>query len=527
VSAALRIDALDARTGAGTKPDHEVVIVGSGFSGLGAAHALQKIGIRDFLILEREDELGGTWVRHDYPGLEVDMPFFIYSYPFDMKPDWSHVYPSGRELKEYTRAFARKFDLVRRTRCRTTVERAAYDEEANVWRVRVEGGEEIVCRYLVSATGLLVIPKMPEIEGIDGFQGKLVHTAHWDGNYDLTDQRVAVIGTGATAIQVVPAIADRVLSLDVYQRTPIWLLPKPNPELSPRVQRALRSAPFLQVLLRWATNLFVEISMGMGFVRYTRFPWIFGWIEEKLIQQIRSVVDDPETQQKLIPDYSFFCKRPSFSNTFYQTLNRPHVELVTDPIQRIGAKGIVTCDGRERAVDVLICATGYNVFNRRCMPGYQLIGRDGVELGAFWETNRYQAYEGATVPGFPNLFLFMGPYSAAGASYFTMIDTQSRHMTRCLREARRQGADCIEVRQAAHDRDFEKVKRRRRSTVLFGGRCGTANSYYFDQRGDTPGLRPVTGFEHWLKSRFFSLRDYAFEKRGRPSGCETGDVTPH
>jgi len=493
--------------------DHEVVIIGSGFSGLGAAVALQKMGIQDFVILEREEQLGGTWVQHDYPGLEVDMPFFIYSFPFEMKPDWSQVYPTGQEMKEYTLHCAREYDLVRRTRCETTVERAEYDADANVWRVEIEGGETIVTRYLVNATGLLVIPKMPDIEGIDDFEGKIIHTARWDYDYDLTDKRVAVIGTGATAIQLIPAIVDRVEQLDVYQRTAIWLLPKPNPKLSRAMKRVFRVAPFLQILVRWLMNLFVEVSMGMGLIRYTRFPWIFGWIEKKIVENIRDQVDDPETQEKLIPRYSFFCKRPSFSNTLYSTFNRPDVALITDPIEQITKNAVVTKDGTVREIDALVCATGYNVFDRSCMPGYELIGRDGVELGEFWEKSRFQAYEGATVPGFPNLFLFMGPYSAAGASYFTMIDTQSKHMTRCLREARIRGANYIEVKQAAHDLDFAKVNRRRETMVLFGGRCGGSNSYYFDGHGDAPGLRPVTGFHHWLKSRFFSLEDYVFAKR--------------
>lgn len=493
--------------------DHEVVIIGSGFSGLGAAVALRKMGIEDFLILEREEQLGGTWVQNDYPGLEVDMPFFIYSFPFAMKPDWSQVYPTGQEMKEYTLHCAREYDLVRRTRCATTVERTEYDSDANVWRIRTEGGETIVTRYLVNATGLLVIPQMPDIEGIEGFEGKIIHSARWDYDYDLTDKRVAVIGTGGTGIQLIPAIVDRVKRLDVYQRTAIWLLPKPNPRLSSAMKRVFRVAPFLQVFIRWLMNLFVEISMGMGLVRYTSFPWIFNWIEKKIVERIREQVDDPEIQEKLIPTYSFFCKRPSFSNVFYSIFNRSDVELITDPIERVTARGIVTEGGAVREIDALICATGYHVFDRKCMPGYELIGRDGVELGEFWEKNRFQAYEGATVPGFPNLFLFMGPYSAAGASYFTMIDTQGKHMTRCLREARKRGANFIEVKQEAHDRDFVKVNRRRGTMVLFGGSCGTSNSYYFDRHGDVPGLRPVTGFEHWLRSRFFSLGDYVFAKR--------------
>ena len=494
--------------------DHEVVIIGSGFSGIGAAVALQKVGVQDFVILERESQLGGTWVQHDYPGLTVDMPFFIYSYPFEMKPDWNQVYPTGAEMKEYTLQCAEKHDLPRRVRCGEAVVKAEYDADTNVWLTELEGGDVLVSRYLVNATGLLVIPKMPDIEGIDGFERDLIHTARWDYGCDLTGKRVAVIGTGATAIQVIPEIAERAEQLDVYQRTAIWMLPKLNPQLSRGWKRALRVAPFLQIGARWLTNLFVEICLGMGLVRYSRFPWIFNYIEKKLVKHIRNEVHDPETQEKLIPHYSFFCKRPSFSNVFYAAFNRPNVGLITEPIKRVTKNSIVTADGVEREVDALICATGYNVFNRKCVPGYEVIGRDGVNLGEFWEKNRYQAYEGATVPGFPNLFLFMGPYSGAGASYFTMIDTQSKHMTRCLGEARRRGANYIEVQKAAHDRDFAKVNRRRKTTVYFSGNCAGSNSYYFDGRGDTPGLRPVTGFEHWINSRTFNLRNYDFERRG-------------
>ena len=495
-----------------TRLDHEVVIVGSGFSGIGAAVALQKMGIEDFVLLEREQKFGGTWVQHAYPGLEIDMPFFVYSYPFEPRWSWSQLYPTGEELADYTRHCADKYAVTPRIRCGKAVSRAEYDAPNNVWRTTLESGETLVSRYLVNATGLLVTPKMPEIEGIEMFEGKIIHTARWDHAYDLIDKRVAVIGTGATSIQLVPAIADRVAHIDLYQRTPIWLMPKPNPKLSPGFQRLLRQVPFVQRLMRWSMNVLVEVALGLGFIRYKRFPGIFRAIERRLVDFIRSEVRDPVMQEKLVPKYAYFCKRPSFSNTFYATLNRPDVELVTDPIDHVTKRGIVTGDGREREIDVLVCATGYQVFNRQCVPGYEIVGRGGKNLGEFWEKNRFQAYEGATVPGFPNLFLFMGPYSTAGLSYFTMIDTESNHMKRCIRSARRRGSDYVEVKQGAHDRDFAKIHRRASATVFASNNCAGSNSYYLDQHGDAPGLRPVTGFEHWLNSRFFALDDYCFDR---------------
>ena len=238
--------------------DHEVVIVGSGFSGIGAAIALRRLGIEDFVLLEREKTWGGTWVQHAYPGLEIDMPFFVYCYPFEPRWDWSQLYPTGDEYRDYTRACAEKWDVARRIRCDAAVARAEWDEASKLWRISLESGETLMARYLVNATGLLVIPKLPEIEGIEDFEGKRIHTARWDHAFDLTNRRVAVIGTGATSIQVVPAIADRVGQLDVYQRTPIWLMPKPNPKLSPGFQQLLRRVPFVQRLMRWAMKSWRE-----------------------------------------------------------------------------------------------------------------------------------------------------------------------------------------------------------------------------------------------------------------------------
>jgi cation diffusion facilitator CzcD-associated flavoprotein CzcO len=496
------------------EPDYEIIIVGSGFSGIGAAIELQKKGFHDFILLEKADDLGGTWRDATYPGLAVDMPSFIYSYPFEMSAEWERVYPTGREINNYTRHCAKKYGIRPHIRFGKKVIRTVYDEAMNFWRVHLESGDVLTARYFVSASGLLVEPKLPDIEGIEGFSGKLMHTGRWDGDFDLRGKRVGVIGTGASAIQVVPAIVDEVASMSIFQRTPIWLMSKPDAEISPRLKNAFRRLPFLQRWIRWAINVFVELTMGPGFIHYKKFPWMFDKLEESLIESMRSQVDDPETQEKLIPAYSFFCKRPSFSNTYYSCFNRESVELVTDPIVRVTEQGLRTGDGQEREFDVLICATGYSVFDRSCMPNFEVVGREGLNLGDFWGEKRFQAYEGATVPGFPNFFLFMGPYSAAGASYFTMIDTQSRHLTRCLAEAGRRGANFIEVSERAHEENFRSIEERRGDTLLFAGNCAPANSYYFDKNGDTPGLRPVTGGQHWWKSRTFSMKDYRFEARG-------------
>ncbi len=490
--------------------DHEIVVVGTGFAGLGAAIKLKQMGL-DFVVLEKADDIGGTWRDNDYPGLHVDMPSWIYSYSFELSPEWSRVYPARGEIKAYADHCVGKYGLRPHIRFGKTVARAEYDDADNVWRTQLDDGEVIVSRYFVSASGLLIDPKLPDIEGIHDFAGKLIHSARWDHDYDLGGKRVAVIGTGATAVQLLPAIVDEVSRLDVYQRTPIWLMSKPDAEISEGLKRLFRRVPLFQHAIRLLINVVVEVSMGMGFIRYRRFPWMFNWLEKKLVEQMRAQVDDPVLQEKLIPGYSFFCKRPSFSNVFYPVFNREHVELVTDPIERITPKGVLTRDGTLREVDALVCATGYGVFDRKSMPTFEVVGREGRNLGDFWQEQRFQAYLGSTVPGFPNYFLVMGPYAASGASYFGMIDTQVHQLARCLREARKRGANFVEVRQEAHDRDFAKVLRRRQDTVMFGGNCVSSNSYYFDSRGDTPSLRPVSGLEHWLESRFFRMSNYDFK----------------
>ncbi len=493
---------------------HEVAIVGAGFGGMGVAIELERIGIYDFVILEQADDLGGTWRDNTYPGLEVDIPSFSYSYAFE-PADWSQVYAPGREVKQYADRCARKYGLLPHIRFNTKVTEIRWDDAAHLWRISVEGGEELTARYFVSATGYLVSPQLPDIEGIESFGGKLMHTGRWDHDYDLEGKRVAMIGTGATAIQVAPAIVDQLTHLDVFQRRAIWLAPKPNFVYSERTRKLLRRAPVLQGALRslnwWASELF----FSTGFVNHKRFPGMFEKIEEWLVNYIRREVDDPETQEKLIPDYSFFCKRPSFSNEFYPMFNRDNVELITEPITRVCENGILTEDGVLHEVDTIICATGYKVFDRTSTPTFEVFGKGGKNLGDWWEENRYQAYLGTTIPDFPNYFIIVGPYAASGASYFDVLRNQVVHISRCLRTARKRHADYIEVKTSAHERDFAAVQKRAQNTVLFNGNCESSNSYYFDKKGDTPGgPRPATPTEHWLKARLFPMSNYVIEPTG-------------
>ncbi|RMF14106.1 MAG: NAD(P)/FAD-dependent oxidoreductase [Candidatus Dadabacteria bacterium] len=497
-----------------TAPEYEAIVVGAGFSGIGAGIRLRDAGIDNFVILEQADDLGGTWRDNTYPGIAVDITSFTYSFSFEPNPDWSRVFAPGRELQAYAHHCAEKYGVKPHMRFGVEVRRAEFDERYDLWRLYAADGRVWTARFLIGATGGLIHPKMPDIPGLENFGGKLMHSARWDHSYDWSGQRVAVIGTGATAVQLVPAMAPRVKQMHVFQRTPIWILPKPDAEIPATVRRLFRQLPLTQKSVRQATSLLTEIIMVFGIVYNRQLPFLIRAIEQLCLNHLESQVDDPELRRKLTPQYGFGCKRPSFSSEYWKTFNRDNVELVTEPIQRVTKTGVTTADGRHRRVDLLICATGFKVFEPGNFPPFEVIGRQGQGLAEFWEQNRYQAYEGATVPGFPNLFLVLGPYATTGASWFSMVEAQTYHALRCIQAARRRGATRVEVRKEANDRYFQRILKRQKNTVFFNNNCGAANSYYFDSHGDAPFLRPSSGAEMWLHSRAFPLRHYRFSSTG-------------
>lgn len=500
------------------KPDYEVVVIGAGFSGIGAGIRLRQAKIGSFVILEKAADLGGTWRDNTYPGIAVDITSFTYSFSFEQNPNWSRVFAPGRELQAYANHCASKYRLRPHMRFGVTVESTVFDRENHFWHVNLKGGETITARFVITATGGLTQPKFPDIEGFRSFRGKVIHPARWDHDYDLRGKRVAIIGTGATSVQLVPAIAPLVAHLDVYQRTPIWIMPKPDREIPEWVQELFRRVPATQYSVRYLTTAITELVMVIGVVYNRQFPELVKMAERTALRHLEAQVQDPEIRRRLTPLYGFGCKRPSFSNDYLASFNRPDVELVTDPIKLITPDGIVTKDGCERKIDVLIAATGYKVFEKGNLPTYEVHGLRGMELGAFWEEKRYQAYEGATVPGFPNYFGILGPYATSGASWFAMVEAQTAHALRCITEARRRHATWVEVRQKAHDDYFRDILRRQENTVFFNNNCSTANSYYFDRHGDAPFLRPSSGFEMWWHSRHFPLKDYRFERSGYRPG---------
>ncbi|WP_280346231.1 flavin-containing monooxygenase [Nocardia neocaledoniensis] len=490
-------------------PQLDAVVVGAGFGGMGAAIELDRLGLRNFVILEREDDLGGTWHVNRYPGLAVDIASVTYSYSFEPNPYWSRLFAPGAELEKYAHHIARKYDLSRRMRFGAVVDGARWDDENQQWTVSIAGGETLTARYLLTATGFLSQPYTPPFPGIESFAGKIIHTTAWDDDYDLTDRKAAIIGTGATAVQLVPEVAKRVAALTVFQRTPIWVVPKIDAPIPGVVQELFAKVPLTQKAARLANTAMLEALMVVGVLHYAQAKPLNSAAAALAKAHLFAQVRDKKTRAELTPHYDFGCKRPTFSNTYFKTFNQPHVRLETSSIDHVEPDGIVTADGRKTTIDTLLLATGFNLWDVN-FPAIEIIGRDGVNLGKFWRDNRFQAYEGITVPKFPNFLSLNSPYSYSGLSYFTTIEAQMKHMGRLFTELFRRGEQTFEVTERANAEFLDRVTDKLGSSVFYGGDCSTSRSYYFNQHGEAALLRPTSTLNAHREAVGFPLDDYTY-----------------
>lgn len=492
-------------------PDMLVAIIGAGIGGLGMAIGLQRAGYTDYTIFERARDIGGTWHSNHYPDVAVDIPGIVYQFSFEKYPGWSRTFPKGAEVRGYINHLADKYALRDRIRLGTEVMRRDWDEDNHFWELTLDDGSVVTARFVITATGAFVEPRVPDIPGLETFDGKVIQTQVWDDDFDPRGKRVAVIGTGATAVQMVPQLALTAAGLDVYQRRAIWVLAKPDFAIPRAVQTAFRVMPGLQTLVRSAVAAVVEVGL-VGITVYGKQIAPLAHLPEwacraYLFTQVR----DRELREKLTPGYGFGCKRPSVSNVYYQTFTRDNVTLITDPIERITPSGIRTRDGAQRDVDVLVLATGFEMSNSPVVYQQRPVkGRDGFDLAAFYETQRAAAYEGVSMPGLPNTFMVFGPYAWSGSSWHVMVENASRHALRVIGETLRRNATAATISERANDRFHRFVQRRGSDTLMHGPACVNSNSYYIDKNGDFSFLRPTTAYQSSRASKTFDLDDYDY-----------------
>lgn len=513
----------------GTAVDHEVVIIGGGLTGLGIAAALHRAGHDDYVILERADDLGGTWRANRYPGVGVDVPTFGYQFSYETKPDWSRVFAKGHEMKAYVDHFAAKYDVRRHTRFGVEAMARHWDDESHCWRIETDGDEVITARFVVSAVGAYIEKRPVAIPGFGDFQGKVMEPTEWDYDYELTGKRVAVIGTGATSVQIVPEIAPVVAHLDVYQRTATWILPKPDPEIPAWLTRVFARSPRLRRVIHEAALWATELTLLTAINRYTT-------VRGRLIQRaaeafsrwnIARQVPDAELRRKLTPDYPFASKRGGMTNDYLGAFTRANVELVTDPIATCTADGIRTVDGVERKIDVVVPAVGYRMaFDPAAYEQRPVHGRDGFELGAHFAANPLKAYQGISMPGLPNHFMVFSAYSTVGGTWQPMVEIAGLHVVRVIEECRRRGATCAEVTEAATDREHAEITRLMRRSLFYNRDCSRANTYYLDQHGDAPILRPVSVRRARKEATSFPLDAYRYSTAA-PSRSRSRQVHTH
>ena len=485
----------------------DAVIVGAGFGGMGSAIQLNRLGYQKIAIVDREDDLGGTWHVNRYPGLTVDVPSTTYSYRFEPNPYWSRLYAPGNELKTYAEHVADKYDLRRFMRFNTTVEGARWDEDAQLWMVALAGGETLRSQFLILATGYLCQPKTPDIPGIDSFGGRILHAQQWDDSYALHGKRAAIIGTGSTGVQLIPKLAEHVSELTVYQRTPIWVMPKLDFGFGRAAQRLFAKVPATQRILRTSSDLFMDIMVTIAMWRFRRFRPVnraaagIGTLHRFL------AIRDKELRRRLTPDYDFGCKRPTLSNTYFRTFNKPHVQLETAGIDRIEPDGIVAKDGTKQIIDTLVLATGFDVWESN-LPAIEVIGREGRNLGKWWRENKFQAYEGMTVPMFPNMLTQASPYAWVGMSWFDTVECQMRHMERLFGELQRKDARTFEVTESANARFLDRMLTLLEDSVFRLGNCASSRSYWFNSSGESPLFRPTSIRQAVKEQESFPLTDY-------------------
>lgn len=500
-------------------PEFEVAIIGAGMGGISTAIKLREIGIDDFVIIDRDEDFGGTWLANTYPGVGADIPALAYQFSFAPKGDWKRFFATGDEIQKYLLALVETHGLRTHARFNTGVEKEVFDDDAHLWHLHVDSGEVITARFVISAIGAYINPRTrPDIDGLDQFTGPVLIPSRWDHELDLTDKRVAIVGVGSSTVQIAPSIADRVSHLDIYQRTPQWYFPKPDFPIPGWLQRLLAHRRFANGAHAIAL---AGIELGLRVLVYTPRPLfrvgaaVFDRIALALYMGwVRYKVRDKKVRRQLRPSFGAGCTRGTLGGDYLPVFNRPNVSLVSTGIERVTADGIVDRDGVTRPMDVLVLATGYEMFSDpETYRVGTVLGSNGFDLAEFYHRDGLQAYQSATVPEVPNRFMLVGPYSWTGTSFQYILENALRHVTAVLARAREHEATRVEVSHVALQR-FQRSIRRSGANLqrYFSFNCAGSNSYFINSHGESPYVRPWTVLQSRRRSVGFPQSDYLFSR---------------
>ncbi|MEQ9009982.1 NAD(P)/FAD-dependent oxidoreductase [Algiphilus sp.] len=474
-----------------------IAIIGAGMSGIAAVVKLRRAGYNDLTVFEKTDRVGGTWRENQYPGLSCDIPSYLYQFSFEKNPDWSHRFSHGPEIQRYMESTAQKHGVVRDVRFNTRVEELRY--VAPVWELTTNGGETEIFDIVISATGVLHHPAIPDIPGLSDFEGEAFHTARWNTQLDLQGKRVGIIGTGSTSAQIVGEIADQVGKLSLFQRTAQWIHPLPQKAYGTYWKTLLRKVPALNTAVYWG----VAFSIEQSFVRATLGnKLLLRYVDWACRRNLRKNVPDPVLREKLTPNYAAACKRLIFCSTFYPAISRDNAELVTDGIERIESKGVRTRDGRLHELDVLVLATGFQA-DRFILPT-RVIGEGGQELGSQWEGSP-RAHRATSVPGFPNFWMLEGPTGPIGNISLIMVtEHQIDYVIACMEKMKRDGLVAMAPTEEAFRQYNTAMTEAVQRTVWVTGGC---QSWYLDKDG-IPNIYPWTPRQYRKEMRHPNFREF-------------------
>ncbi|WP_127784102.1 NAD(P)/FAD-dependent oxidoreductase [Rhodococcus sp. X156] len=486
----------------------DVLIIGSGFSGLGAAIKLTQAGKNNYVVIERGADVGGTWRDNTYPGAACDVPSHLYSYSFALNPEWSRSFSRQAEIQDYLEQTARRYDVLDKHVFGCEMESARWNSQTQRWDVQTSKGRWSAAT-VISAVGALCEPALPNIAGIEDFTGEIFHSARWNHDSDLTGKRVAVIGTGASGIQIVPAVAPQVAHMDVYQRTAPWILPRFDREYT-RVERfAFRHVPGFQKLSRGLIYAMRETQV----VALAKDPRLTRILQRVASKHMAQQVPDAELRKKVTPTWRIGCKRMLISNNWYPALQRDNVDLVTDGIDKVTSNAVVTKDGTVREVDAIVVATGFHVTDS---PTYEtIVGADGRTLAEHFAERGMQAYKGSAVTGFPNMFFLVGPNTGLGhTSMVYMIESQLSYVLDAVDTVARERIATVEVRPEVQQEYNAMLQRKLDPTVWMRGGCA---SWYLDAHGNNTTLWPDFTFAFRKATKSFDLDAYRYTRRAAVS----------